>query len=215
MFNSNVSCHLNMHAPVHLHACESVCLRGCACGRLQPNCQAREQGASLQKALEDLHQLVADRNVVLERVLGEHSALRSTLEESEDQARLAQEEANELTSHKDETHAKCREAKEELETAEIRMRDAESVLEREHKETESQVLSASRHRDTVHEQVAKLNENITSNLQQRLRGLEEENKNLQNKISFLEDDCAKISTENAELEQTIEEVKKKPNCVIS
>ena len=177
--------------------------------------QAREQGASLEAALSDVYQLVADRNILLEQVCGEHGSLRQTLEESEAEAQLAQEEANELMNAKDETHTQCRQAHQELQTAEARMQDVEGALERQHRETESEVLAASRHRDTVHEQVLKLHENITSNLQQRLQGLEDENKNLQSKISFLEDDCAKISTENSELERTIEEVKKKPNCVIS
>ena len=176
--------------------------------------QARDEGAFLKTALGDLYQLVADRNAVLEMVCNEHSTLRSTLEESQQQARLAQDEANELASERDETHSRCRQEHEELQNAEARMQDAEGAMEREHQETQSKVVEASRHRDTAHEQVTKLNDNIT-NLQQRLKGLEDENKHLQGKISFLEGDCDKISAENTELEQTIEEVKKKPNCVIS
>ncbi|CAE7209222.1 unnamed protein product [Symbiodinium sp. CCMP2592] len=177
--------------------------------------QARDEGAFLKTALGDLYQLVADRNAVLETVCSEHSALRSTLEESQQQARLAQDEANELARERDETHSRCRQEHEELQNAEVRMRDAEGAMEREHQDTESKVVEASRHRDTAHELVTKLNDNITANLQQRLKGLEDENKHLQGKISFLEGDCDKISAENTEMEQTIEEVKKKPNCVIS
>ena len=95
------------------------------------------------------------------------------------------------------------------------MQDAEGAMERDHKEAETQLLEASRRRATLHDQVGQLHEHLTNNLQQRMEGLEEENKHLQSKISFLEEDCAKISAENADMEQLIEKVKKKPNCVIS
>ncbi|CAK9003776.1 unnamed protein product [Durusdinium trenchii] len=176
--------------------------------------KAGEHGTSLQFYLSEMYNMVRERGEVLEGVCSSHAELRQTLEESEQQACLAQEEAKQLSSDRDVAHARCQEEQTEFATAEAKMFHAESQLESEHAEADTHLQHAKGQRATASERVDRMTEN-TNNLKGQLQSLQDETKHLQSRIAFFESDTSDLKAQNENLEQTIEETKKKMNCVIS
>ena len=175
---------------------------------------AGEHGTSLQFFLGELYNMVRERGEVLEGVCSSHAELRQTLEESEQQAYFAQEEANQLASDRDEKDAKCQEEALACAAAEAEMLRTESLLGSEQAEADQEVKTAQNQRANAFEKVERLTEK-QSTCRGQLQSLEDETKHLQSRIAFFESDTKDLMAQNDQLEQTIEETKKKMNCVIS
>lgn len=175
--------------------------------------EAAEHGASLKFSLEEMVQMVRDRGDVLQGVCGHHAELRQMLEESQRQAALAQDEANQLAIERDAVQSRCQEEEVEFASAQARMLNAESQLQNEEAEADAEVQTSKGQKAAASEKVDQLQEK-TSALKAQLKGLEDATKHLQSRIAFFESDTRKLSDENTSMEQTIEQVKKKMNCVI-
>eukprot|EP00438_Fugacium_kawagutii_P028948 Skav223613 [mRNA] locus=scaffold1522:80318:81556:- [translate_table: standard] len=175
--------------------------------------KAGEDGTSLKFSLEEMYQRVKTRGENLQKVCGDREGLSKILEESQEQAGLAQEEANQLSAQRDEVQAKCQAEESELTTAQERMLHAESELQNEEQQADVEVQKAKGQKSAAIEKVNQLNQ-TTSDLKGQLKTLEDATKHLQTRISFFESDTKKIVNENDNLERTIEETKKKINCVI-
>ena len=175
--------------------------------------KAAEHGASLKYSLDEMYRMVRERGEVLEGVSSHHAELRQMLEESQRQADVAQEEANQLAFERDAVQAKCQEEETEFAAAQALMSNAESQFANEEMEAESEVQKAKGSRASAFAKVSKLAD-TTTNLKDQLKTLEGETKHLQSSIAFFESDTKRLNNENENLEQTIVEVKKKINCVI-
>ena len=174
---------------------------------------AADHGASLKFSLEEMYRMVRDRGEVLRGVCGHHVELRQMLEESQRQAALAQDEANQLAFERDAVQARCQEEEMEFANAQERMLHVESQLQNEEVEADAEVETTKGKKAAASEKVGQLQEK-TDSLKGQLKTLEDETKHLQSRIAFFESDIKKLTDENTNMEQTIEEVKKKINCVI-
>ena len=176
--------------------------------------KASELSSSLQFTLSDMYEMVRLRGETLQGVSSDHLQLRRRLEDSEQQAFLAREEANELTAERDVAERQCHDEEVEFQTAEAQMFLAESQLQDQHAEADAELQKMDSQRANASEKVEKLKVS-TASLQQNLQELEGENRHLQSRIAFFDSDTREVTAENESLERTIEQVKKKVNCVIS
>jgi len=117
--------------------------------------------------------------------------------------------------------ARAAEAQEELknnenlaESAENQLRTGEMHYDTELSRIQEQISEATADRDSWKEKVRTASQNAKA-LQEQLDGLQDEVKHLTGKLSTLEADNTSQGSKNLEMEQLIDEMKKKPNCTVS